>query len=248
MENNPLPGTLMKAVTVPPTGGGKSTAGRFALAGLAVLLGTGPGAAHSLVLAVPTWVLAPNTPDQPVQLYVENRGAPCELLGVSLNLQVADGGPLAGGVGLGPAIRSVDILSGGHLFADNHNGISGGLSLTPQIYEAGTLTSHDTVTLPTGETWLGTVIFDTSGFLGPARWTVTLDTRNDRTRFLDGGAGELYPVLFDGQILVVPEPVEAPVLAAALLALGAGWRSWPRRGWNAVPGPGRRPPDRGPGR
>ncbi len=161
-----------------------------------------------IVITVPDATLARDTADQSVAITIENDGSSIQLLGLDLNVQVADGGPGAGGTVAGPAITSVDILSPGLLFASNNNGLSGAGSIVPQVYEIGTLTrSGTTLTLPPGASLVARATFDTTGFTTPAEnWSWTLNTVNGPTQVIDPNGNPIPVTLSDGHLTLAAAP------------------------------------------
>jgi len=158
---------------------------------------------------------------------VDNGGAPVQLLGVNLNVQVADGGPPAGGSTFGPTIANVSLFEPGMLFAANNNGAGGSGSIVPQVFEVGTLRQSGTLTLGTGNFLLGRVYLDLTGFLAGQNWNVTLDTLNGASALLDASGQPLASALTIGQIFVVaavPEPVATAAFAGAVLVGVCLWR------------------------
>lgn len=152
---------------------------------------------------VPEIGLLPNTPSQRFDVHLWNGGEPIPVIGIGFNIQVADGGPLLGGKTNGPAITSVDIFTG-TVFASNNNGLSGSGSIAPQLYERGTLTRSNTVSLPAGLSKVATVVLDTTGF-SAGTYSLTLSTRNGRTKYpsLDD---DVFPALLDGSVTLGSAP------------------------------------------
>ena len=110
-----------------------------ALAGLAIA----PSLAAQLIISFGDWQLQPNAISDPIPLVLQNQGAAVDVIGGLVNLQVADGGPEAGGLIDGPAISEIDILGAGALFGAQNTGAGGLGSLVPQIFERGTTTPQN---------------------------------------------------------------------------------------------------------
>jgi hypothetical protein len=157
-----------------------------------------------VLIDLPEISLLPNTTNQSLDVLVENSGDPLRVTGIGFNLQVADGGPAAGGLILGPAITSVDLMSG-TIFASNNIGLSGSGSIVPQIYERGTLTASGSVSLPSGRSKLATIILDTTGF-SSGTYVLTLNTLNGPTKYTTLGS-DYFPVLVEGSLTVGLHPV-----------------------------------------
>ena len=120
--------------------------------------------------------------------------------GVNFNIQVADGGPEAGGSILGPKITRIDIvgetLGGLTIFTGNNTGQTDTLVL-PQIWESTTTTSSETVT-PNGV--LGFVEIDTTGFFNSAIFDLIMSNTLNYPTDLAG-----IPVdVTDGKIIITP--------------------------------------------
>lgn len=186
-----------------------------------------PGA---VVIDLPEIVLLPDMPGQSFDVYVQNTGASVLVNGIGFNIQVADGGAAAGGTISGPAITSVDLFTG-TVFGPNNNGLSGGGSIVPQVYERGTLTAGGTVSIPNGLSKVATVTLDTTGF-GSGTFLLTLNTHNGPTKYTTLGE-DLFPALIDGSVAVaaVPEPGAWVLVTGAALILFAGLRT----GWRHRP-------------
>lgn len=147
-------------------------------------------------IVVGTHTLEPNTPGQTISLYVTG-GWPVQ--GLNFNLQIADGGPAAGGVISGPAITAVDLLTG-TIFAADNTGMRldapdpAGDDPVPQHTYRGTSTAAGTVA---ADGLLAMVTIDTTGFERGA-WSLTIsDTVNGATDF----AG-VEATILDGAIIL----------------------------------------------
>jgi len=147
-------------------------------------------------IVVGTHVLEPDTPGQMIPIYVTG-GWPVQ--GLNFDIQVADGGPAAGGAISGPAITAVDLLTD-TIFAADNTGMRldveppAGDDPVPQQTYRGTSTAVGTVA---ADGLLAMVTIDTTGFVRGA-WSLTIsNTVNGSTDF----AG-LPASLVDGVILV----------------------------------------------
>lgn len=178
-----------------------------------------------LVFDLPEVELMPNAADQTVLLTYMNHGSPVAVAGVEASVQVADGGPGAGGTIVGPVIQGVDVVSGTIWEG-------AGLIVTEDITEpqlvsvSGDLNSG-TVSIPTGSgiAFLS-VRFDTTGFFpGDGPWDLKLfGTLNGDSQYLDEFGGLVtFDPSSNGQlriVRIVPEPASyAAMVACALL----GW-------------------------
>ncbi len=181
----------------------------------------------NIVLSVPDTAILPNAPGQSVLVYAINPGAPVSLIGLGLNIQVADGGLEAGGLIRGPWVTDVDIFSPNFLFGLNNNGQGGAGSILPQIYEAGTLTQSGFVQLPQGTVILGSITLDTTGFsaYGEA-WNLALESLNGTSDLFGTDGNPISLILQAGRLTIVPEPSGYALAAAGLIILGCRhkWR------------------------
>lgn len=164
-----------------------------------------------------TYQLWPDTSDQAIKIFVSGGQS---VQGLNLNLQVADGGPEAGGSIDGPTIQSVDIFTG-TIFDANNTGLgSGNGVLAPQVAFYSTTTQSGTVS---AEGLLATVWIDTTGFFDGSFDLVLSDTVNNPTNF-GSTDPDLTPTIVDGQITIVPEPATMLSLGLGGLALAMGRR------------------------
>jgi hypothetical protein len=204
---------------------------------LALLLGClalAPGPLRAAIfIDLPEITLLPNTAGQSLDVYVQNSGAPVQVTGIGLNIQVADGGPAAGGRISGPSIASVDIFTD-TVFESNNNGLSGTGSIVPQVYERGTLTLSGTVSLPNGLSKIATVTLDTTAF-SSGTFALTLDTLNGPTKYTTSD-NDLFPTLIDGSVTVtgaaVPDDLPGVWVFATvvtLLVLAGRPKAWVNR-------------------
>lgn len=161
----------------------------------------------NIVLSVPDTDILPNAPGQTLWIYAVNDSLPVSLLGLGLNLQIADGGPAAGGVISGPSITDIDIFSPKVLFGSNNNGQGGSGSLLPQIYEAATLTQSGYVQLNQGTFIIGSVTLDTTGFsLYGQTWELSLESLNGPSELFGSDGNPLSVLLRPSILTMVPEP------------------------------------------
>ena len=137
--------------------------------------------------------LLPNKANQKIQIFVSGGEA---VQGMNFEVQIADGGPQAGGTRLGPKITHVDILTG-TIFAKNNTGQYGG-SIVPQVYEANTVTAKG-ATLALG--LIATITVDTTGFNGGVFPLLLTGTLNGNTDFT-----VLPAVVTNGTITIIPPP------------------------------------------
>jgi len=176
------------------------------------VVGMAPKGGAAVTIDMPEVLLAPNQAGQTFEVHAVNHGDPVPVTGIGFNVQVADGGVPAGGRIQGPAITSVDVVTG-TVFASNNNGPSGAGSMVPQVYERGTLTSSGSVNLPSGISKVATVVLDTTGF-DSGTFTLTLNTVNDRTHYTTL-SGNLRPLLIDGAVTIASPPRVMRIIACA---------------------------------
>ncbi len=101
--------------------------------------------------------LLPNKAGQKIPFYVTGGQA---VYGMDLNVQIADGGTVAGGKINGPKITAVDILTG-TIFAKDNTGQGGVGKIYPQVWGVSTTTNTGTVK---ANGLIGTITVDTTGF------------------------------------------------------------------------------------
>src|SRR6185437_7568799 len=111
------------------------------------------------VITVGNHTLLANTANQKIQIFVSSQNTMVQ--GTDVEVQIADGGPAAGGKVAGPKITNVDVLSG-TIFANNNGGQTGSGSMVPQVYEVST-TANGSVA---ASGLLATITVDTTGFNG----------------------------------------------------------------------------------
>ncbi|MBI1310043.1 choice-of-anchor D domain-containing protein [bacterium] len=117
---------------------------------------------ESISITVGEHRLLPNRSGQVIQLFVTG-GAP--FAGMTLRVQIGDGGPEAGGSQDGPSIQTVDILTG-TVFESNNTGLRQDVDgdspdTVPQFERAETTTNSGTVS---ASGLLATITIDTTGF------------------------------------------------------------------------------------
>ena len=169
--------------------------------------------------------LAPDMPNQFVDILVNNTsGSAISVIGINVEVQVADGGPAAGGTIVGPSITDVDVITDTP-FASNNDGPGGSGSSGPQVFESSTLTFSGTVPLQPGESKLARITFDTTGFHDPATWDLKLNgTVNGDTYYFDSVGNPLDPTFVAGTISVVPEPSQYSLTVSVFLGVFAAFR------------------------
>ncbi len=189
-------------------------------AALGLVLALGASAARAdLIITVGQTQLQPDTPNQPVQIFVTG-GDPVEA--VQVECQIEDGalnGPITA-----PTITELDVVTG-TIFSANHFGQTPPLTgvINSWLATRGTWTSSGTVA---ASGLLATVYIDTTGFTSPTgTWALKLSgTRNGNTVF-----GDIEPTIFNGSVTLepVPEPATAliAVAGAALLLRRRSTRS-----------------------
>jgi hypothetical protein len=158
-------------------------------------------AAHGMAaprIWVGTHSVLPNTPNQTFQVLVD--GGPA-VAGVNFNLQLADGGPEAGGRIDGPELQAVDLITG-TIFADQAGPVTVLSTNYPQLALYSILTPVDPETPSNlvkvmAEGVLATVTVDTTGFPTGIYRLRMRETRNGPTDFV----GESAEII-EGQLIV----------------------------------------------
>ena len=141
------------------------------------------------IITVGEHVLQPNQPGQTITI---NVSGVTPVQGLTLNLQVADGGFLAGGSINGPKITAVDIVTG-TIFAGNNTAPQDPGSV-PQVAIRSITTASGTIN---ANGLLVTVTIDTTSF-DSGTWSLSLrNTRNGPTDFAGVTAN-----ITDGSILI----------------------------------------------
>ena len=148
----------------------------------------------------------PNTPNQPVQIYVS--GVPA-VAGLNLNAQIGDGWAIGT-----PVFSGVNLTSG-TLFASNNSGASD-IGSIPGLAMYSILTNSGSI--PGGSGLLATLYVDTTG-LDSGTFARSLgDTLNGPTTFLSE-SGEVPIIITNGSLTVVPEPTGLAILATCFIPL-----------------------------
>lgn len=190
-------------------------------------------ASHA-VMAAPVFVvssatLAPNTANQPVDIYETGADS---VEGMYLNLQVGDGGPLAGGSTSGPMIQNLTVSPTGGLFSTANSNISyqpfnssnGNTAPPAQLWNANVTvkSSVGTVTADT-QTLVAVAYIDTTGFNGSAGANsfqlIVMNTNNDSSYFINSAGNSEATGAQEGTLTIspasTPEPSSAALVAGA---------------------------------
>lgn len=184
-----------------------------------------------LMITVGNHDLLPDTPNQPVTLFVSNPGGAIDITGLTLYAVIADGGPeLDLSLADGPSITGVDLISG-TAFAANNTGNNPAPGSLPQFVVYSTTTDAGTVSLGTGDSLMATLTVDTTGFFGGVFSLKVSDLDapltplgSYQTIFNNSVGGEIFPTTIDGTITIVPEPGSVGLAAGLLLVGWLGWR------------------------
>jgi hypothetical protein len=181
-----------------------------------VLIGVPVVQAQNLpTIDVGAHLLLPDTPSQLITIDVGG-GVPVQAL--DINVQVADGGPVAGGMIVGPGFTA-DILSG-TIFAHNYvNYVNHNSDLHDGNQYMWYSLTTDSGTVETNGL-LVTLDFDTTGFTGGSWPLIMSGTIRGSTNF-----GSIGASIINGSISIVPEPASAALAALGFAGLAAGaWR------------------------
>jgi hypothetical protein len=188
-----------------------------------ILLGLALAAQAAPVIVVGHHVLAANTPNQEIDIFV-NSSPSQNVQGTDVNAEVAGGGPPAGG-SVGPTITG-NLVGAGTLFNGNNTGDTDAGSVAQGYYHS-TTTSTGTITIGNTNQILVKLFIDTTGFtaasagnLGAGRWTLNLAGTNGNG---DTDFGPVAASITNGdiQILPVPEPASIGLALMAVASLGA---------------------------
>lgn len=205
----------------------------FSLAMVACLASVAQAAA---ILSIGNVVLEPNKAGQAVPVFISN-DTPGATAGMNLWVLVGDGGPtnnITGpGIQVGPSV-SINITAAPNLFNVNNTGqgnLDPGGDFGPQGAGASTTTGSGTIPVPAGMVRIGTLIFNTTGFLPlpvDQVWDLNLGGSNNATSaYLSDISGTslngLDLTVIDGSITIpgVPEPSSIVIGLFALVGLSA---------------------------
>jgi hypothetical protein len=156
-------------------------------------------------------LLQPDTPNQVITIDVTG-GVPVQAL--DINIQVADGGPAAGGMIVGPGFTA-DILSG-TIFAPNYaNYVNHNSDLHDGNQYMWYSLTTDSGTVETNGL-LVTLTFDTTGFTSGSWPLIMSGTIHGNTNF-----GSIGASIINGSISIVPEPPSAALAALSFIGLAA---------------------------
>jgi hypothetical protein len=186
------------------------------------------------VINVGSHDLLPNTPHQPIQVYVTSGvGAP-DVSAVDFNMQIDKGYPYGDLSVPGPIFdqsQPIDLVTGTIFAADNSGQFdtaAGPPPLDPPAKQNlmwGILTSAAGHYVPANGL-LATVYVDTTGY-SSGTWPLAMSTTlNGPTMFHDGlGNADITPQITDGSINIVPEPSTFCLLSMAVTGvLACAWR------------------------
>lgn len=166
------------------------------------------GLKAELVLHLGNVDLLPDTPNQAVDLYLQNTGDSLSIAGLELNLQIADGGPELsdfGGLRDGPSIVQIDLIDG-TLFEGSQANVTQDLAF-PQLVVQSLDLDAGAIIIPTSLTpnqKLATLLFDTTGFeqIGES-WTLSsANTLNGASAFFDDSANPIPTIQLDGTLTI----------------------------------------------
>lgn len=190
---------------------------------LVLLLGV--AATSAATIEVGNHVLLPNTPNQPIPIWVTGVEWAASL---NFNVQMGDGlGPDHGGVAA-PSITEVDVLhypgfndTGDTIFGAVPNGGEWGSgAMTDQLFERTTWANSGSVQ---ANGLLAVITLNTTGFFGnppEGHWELKVkETLNAPTELLENSqSADPIPLeVTDGKVSLIPEPATLVLLLSGLL-------------------------------
>ena len=165
-------------------------------------------------------------PDRPNQLVTIDVGGGVPVQALDINIQVADGGPVAGGMIVGPGFTA-DILSGTIFAHDFVNYVNHNADLHDGSQYMWYSLTTDSGTVETSGL-LATLNFDTTGFTAGSWPLIMSGTIHGSTNF-----GPIGASIINGSISIVPEPASAAIAAIGVAVLAA--LAWRRKNREARP-------------
>ncbi len=163
-------------------------------------------AVSQLVLSFGDLSIAENSTSETIEVFVTGD---TNVQGVNFNIQIGDGGPIAGG-STPVQVTGVDIL-GGTIFEGNNTGASPGRLFVDGLALDGTTTNTGTVV---ANGLLGTVTVSTTGLTAGDSFTISTNGLNGATDFAGIAAEQAT-----GTLTVVPEPASVATLALGAITL-----------------------------
>ncbi len=194
--------------------GTELTAKKWWLAWVLLTVVVAPAAWAEIIINVGRHQLLADTVAQEIELFVQATEGE-QVQGLNLNVQIADGGPDAGGQETGPLITDIDIVTG-TIFGANFTEVvnpEAQANLNFKQFEIRTTTTGQGRVFANG--LLATLTIDTTGFFEGSFALRLSDTLNGATDF----AGVAVTVT-DGTIDVgapIPEPTSWAILLAGTL-------------------------------
>lgn len=178
--------------------------------------------------------LQPNQPHQTIPIFIHSLAGGEQVQGLDFRVLIGDGGEIVGGHDPGPFI-SGDIIGPGTLFHSNINGVPAPGPDDPNVpgyIDIGTVVTSGSISVPAGDTVLGFIDVDTTGFSAGRSWDMILTNLFEQSigpgysTTLIGG-DPLQLLVNTGSVTIVPEPSGGALAVLGLTGLLA-W-AWLKR-------------------
>lgn len=185
------------------------------------------GRVQAAIITVGDHDIAPDAITE-IQILIERELTDPDLFGVSLALQITEGTVLSG-----PAIESVDMISGTIFAANNNGGQDVGSNLDPPQHAFWEVQVDNNLLVPLtipANGLLATVRVNAIGLTERQTYNLTASSFlangvTTQSLLIDNNADPVVPMVNDGTITVTPEPFALTLWAvSSLLTVRLRWR------------------------